>query len=173
VIYVVVYLAAIIAANLSVATFGPTSVYVNAFLFIGLTLTTRDRLHEHWQGRHLTLKMGTIILTGGLASWLLNQDAGTIAIASVSAFIVAESVDTLVYHRLRHQPWVAKANGSNLFGALADSIVFPTIAFGSLMPVVVAGQFTAKVVGGFCWVLLIGWIVRSRISEAELPVAKA
>ena len=39
------YLVAIIAANLLVAKFGPAISIVNAFLFIGLDLTARDKLH--------------------------------------------------------------------------------------------------------------------------------
>ena len=32
-----------------------------------------------------------------------------------------------------------------------NSIVFPTLAFGGFMPVIVLGQFAAKVLGGFLW----------------------
>ena len=46
--YVVLYLFAIVAANLLVARFGPSVTIINAFLFIGLDLTTRDGLHEAW-----------------------------------------------------------------------------------------------------------------------------
>jgi hypothetical protein len=51
---IILYLAAIVAANLSVAHFGPSVAVLNAFLFIGLDLTTRDALHERWRGRNLT-----------------------------------------------------------------------------------------------------------------------
>ena len=50
---IILYLVAIILANLSVAHFGPSVAVVNAFLFIGLDLTARDALHERWHGRHL------------------------------------------------------------------------------------------------------------------------
>ena len=40
------YLAAIVAANLSVAAFGLAVSIANAFIFIALDLTSRDRLHE-------------------------------------------------------------------------------------------------------------------------------
>ena len=36
-----------------------------------------------------------------------------------------------------------------------DSILFPTIAFGSFLPLIVLGQFAAKVGGGFVWSLLL------------------
>lgn len=153
--YVALYVAAVVAANLSVAAFGPPSVYINAFLFIGLTLTTRDRLHEYWNGRGLALKMGAVIGTGAAISWVINQHAGQIAFASVLAFAAAESVDATVYHGLRDRAWLVKANASNVLGAAVDSLVFPTVAFGALLPMVVAGQFTAKVLGGLVWALVL------------------
>jgi hypothetical protein len=59
---IALYLAAIVAANLSVAYFGPASTIVNAFLFIGLDLTARDRLHDAWHGRGLAWKMTLLII---------------------------------------------------------------------------------------------------------------
>lgn len=46
---ILMYLAAIVAANLLVARFGPSVVVLNAFLFIGLDITTRDSLHDRWR----------------------------------------------------------------------------------------------------------------------------
>ena len=42
-----------------------------------------------------------------------------------------------------------------LISAAIDSIIFPTIAFGGLMPEIVLMQFLAKVFGGAIWVYLI------------------
>jgi hypothetical protein len=36
-------------------------------------------------------------------------------------------------------------------GAAVDSVLFPTIAFGVLMPEIVILQFAAKVIGGGFW----------------------
>lgn len=155
VLYVVLYLAAVIAANLSVAHFGPASAIVNAFLFIGLDLTTRDGLHEAWGGRGLWPKMLALIGVGSLLSWLLNRNAGQIAVASFVAFGAAGMVDAVVYQLLYRQPWFVKINGSNVFSAAADSLIFPTIAFGAFMPAIVLGQFAAKVGGGFLWALVL------------------
>ena len=71
--YVILYLVAIVLANLSVAHFGPSAAVVNAFIFIGLDLTTRDELHERWHGRNLWLKMACLIAAGSLLSWFLNN----------------------------------------------------------------------------------------------------
>jgi hypothetical protein len=149
--YVVLYLTAIVAANLTVAWFGPKVTIVNAFLFIGLDLTARDRLHDAWHGRRLWPKMAALIAAGSLLSWLLNRDAGQIALASFVAFGCAGVVDALVYHLLGGYPRWMRINGSNVPSALVDSLVFPTLAFGGFLPLITLGQFAAKVTGGFVW----------------------
>jgi queuosine precursor transporter len=153
--YVLIYLIAIILANLSVAAFGPTVIVVNAFLFIGLDLTARDHLHEAWRYEGLAYKMGLLIGAGSVLSWVLNRDAGMIAIASFMAFGLAAMADGITYHKLIKKPWLLKINGSNLVGAMVDSVTFPTIAFGILMPGIIAGQFIAKVGGGLAWSLIL------------------
>jgi hypothetical protein len=149
------YLVAIVAANLTVAVWGPSVVIINAFLFIGLDLTARDRLHDAWRGRGLVWKMGALIAAGGLISYLLNAGAGRIAVASTVAFAAAAAVDAGIYHLLRKHPFLVRANGSNVPGAAVDSLVFPTLAFGGFLPLIVLGQFVAKVAGGFVWSLIL------------------
>lgn len=154
-VYVAMYLAAAILANLSVAYFGPASTIFNAFVFIGLDLTSRDKLHDAWGGRYLWVKMFALIAAGSLISWFLNRNAGQIALASLVAFMGAGLVDAIVYQFLHKKTWMVKVNGSNVFSALADSLIFPTIAFGGFLPLIVLGQFAAKVSGGFIW----SWII--------------
>lgn len=157
------YLAVIVAANLTVAMWGPSMTVLNAFLFIGLDLTARDRLHDAWHGNGLVWKMGALIATGSVLSWLLNQNAAQIALASFVAFAAASVVDTVAYHMLRRRVWWQRANGSNVLSAAVDSVLFPQIAFGAFLPLIVAGQFAAKVTGGFLWSLLLG---RVRVQES-------
>ena len=159
-IYVALYLAAIVLANLSVTQFMdtfPQIVIVNAFLFIGLDLTARDQLHEAWRGNHLLPKMAALIAAGSLLSWLLNHDAGRVATASFVAFATAATVDAVVYHYLGSYPRWLRINGSNLPSAAVDSVIFPTLAFGSFLWTIVLGQFLAKALGGFAWSLLFRW----------------
>lgn len=153
--YSVLYLAAIVLANLSSATFGPGASVVNAFLFIGLDLTARDRLHDAWHGRGLVWKMAALIAGGSILSWLFNAGAGRIALASCAAFGAAAIVDTLAYHLLRGRAHLVRVNGSNVPSALVDSLVFPTLAFGGFLPWVTLGQFAAKVLGGAIWSLIL------------------
>ncbi len=153
---VAVYLVSIVAANLLIVWLGKWMSVVNAFLFIGLDLVTRDLLHDAWHGRRLALKMGALIATGSLLSWLLNRDAAQIAIASFVAFALAATTDTVVYSIAvrRGWPWLQRSNGSNIASAAVDSLVFPTIAFGGLQPALTILQFVAKTMGGFLWSII-------------------
>lgn len=154
-IFVILYLGAIVLANLTVTWFGPKIIIINAFLLIGLDLTSRDHLHEAWHRRGLVWKMTLLIAAGSLITWVLNKDAGQIALASFVAFSLAAIVDTVSYHLLRERMYLIKINGSNVTSALVDSIVFPTLAFGVFMPWIILGQFVAKVSGGFVWSLVL------------------
>jgi uncharacterized PurR-regulated membrane protein YhhQ (DUF165 family) len=150
-IAITAYAAAMTTANLSVATFGPAISPINAFFLIGLDLALRDWLHVRlraWQ-------MGALIAATGALTYVLNPAAGQIAIASACAFTAAALVDWGTFARLRGS-WMFRANGSNVAGAAVDSLLFPTIAFGALMPHIVAMQFVAKIAGGAVWVWLIG-----------------
>jgi uncharacterized PurR-regulated membrane protein YhhQ (DUF165 family) len=148
---IAVYAAAMTLANLSVAAFGPSISPINAFVLIGLDLALRDWLHVRlkvWQ-------MGSLIAATGALTYILNPAAGQIAVASACAFTAAALVDWSAFARLRGS-WMFRANGSNVAGAAVDSLLFPTIAFGALMPHIVAMQFVAKVAGGALWAWLIG-----------------
>lgn len=153
---VLLYLVAIVLANLSVATFGASVTIINAFVFIGLDLTTRDALHERWHGSHLWARMLALIGAGSVLSAVLNWNAAPIAIASFAAFLCAGLTDTLVYQALGDRARLVKMNGSNIVSAAVDSIVFPALAFGFplLVPVMV-GQFLAKTIGGGIWSLIL------------------
>lgn len=147
---IAIYAIAMTLANLSVAAFGPAISSINAFLFIGLDLTLRDWLHVRlkiWQ-------MGCLILVSGLLTLLLNPATGQIALASAIAFTAAATIDWSVFARLKGS-WQLRANASNVTGALVDSLIFPTIAFGVLIPHIIAMQFVAKVFGGFLWSLIL------------------
>lgn len=162
-ILITLYLVAIVAANLLVAKFGVAVVVINAFVFIGLDLTTRDVLHEYWQHKHLWRNMALLIATGSLLSALLNWQATPIAVASFIAFAAAGLADTVTYTLLGDKSRLLKINGSNVVSAAVDSILFPLLAFGlPLLVPLVLGQFAAKVLGGFAWSLVLQAVRKQR-----------
>ena len=150
-----IYLAAIVAANMVIAAFGPAaSIYV-AFIFIGLDLSLRDELHDTWKGD--LSKMWGLVSAGSLITIALNLEAVDVAIASASAFGLAFIADGLLYHFLRERAFLVRANGSNVAGSAVDSVVFPLMAFGMFPGVhwIILGQFAAKIAGGALWSFLI------------------
>jgi hypothetical protein len=155
------FVAAIVAANMSVAFFGPMVTPINAFLLIGLDLSLRDALHDRWANDGIVWRMGALILAGSAISFLVNPATGMIAIASCVSFGASSAADALTYGMIRKRPFMIRANGSNLVGAGVDSILFPTIAFGVLMPHIVLMQFAAKVAGGFVWSLVLRKVARA------------
>jgi len=146
----IAYAVAMTAANLLVATFGPSISPVNAFFLIGLDLTLRDWLHV----RLKTWQMGGLILSTGALTYFLNPAAEMIAVASAVSFLVAAIVDWAIFLKVTGS-WFKRSNISNIGGAAVDSILFPTIAFGVLMPEIIALQFIAKIAGGAIWSVLL------------------
>lgn len=160
---IVIYVVAMVTANTLVWWLGPWFSPINAFLLIGLDLTLRDVMHERlnrWQ-------LAGVIVAGGIITWAVNPAAKHIAIASATAFIAAALVDWLVYSALRGRSWLVRSNGSNVVSALVDSLIFPTLAFGSFLPHIVALQFVAKVGGGAIWSLI--WSAASKHFTLTTP----
>lgn len=153
-IFVLIYLGAIVIANLVIAAYGPAMANVVAFFLIALDLTSRDRLHELWRGRRIIRNMGLLIGAGSVITWALNWNAGPVALASFLAFSAAAVSDTVIYHILRDRQYLVKVNGSNLISAGIDSAVFLLIAFQAPW-YLIATQWIAKLAGGFVWSLLL------------------
>lgn len=157
---VILYLVAIVVANLSVTWFGAGFVAFNGFLFIGFNLIARDVLHERWHRNNLWLRMFAMLVAGGLISIVVQLDALPVALASCVAFICAGATDTIVYQILYKRGLLIRMNGSNVFSAAVDSLVFLGIvftghpAFWSL----VLASYAAKVGGGLFWSLVIRFL---------------
>lgn len=145
-----IYALAMTIANLSISFFGPWVSPINAFLFIGLDLALRDFLHEKINKRQMFM----LISASGLITYFLNPSAGIIAIASSASFIISAFVDWAVFYKAKGS-WIKRSNVSNVAGSAVDSVVFPTMAFGVLMPEIVVLQFVAKVAGGAFWAHII------------------
>lgn len=175
---IVVYLLAIVIANLNVSLFQAYAVQlltavtlINAAMFIALDLTTRDTLHERWQGR-VWRNMFRLVFAGSALSALtvfafnalfgLGLSASA-PLASFAAFAAAGIADTFIYQLLHRQPRWIKMIGSNTVSAAVDSLVFPILAFVVLAPVMPLEaaltiswwQFVAKFGGGVVWTIIL------------------
>src|SRR5215216_5729587 len=128
-IWVVLYVATIYAANWAITAFGvvpvgfglvaPAGVY-----FAGLAFTLRDLTQESL-GRAWTV---AAIVVGALLSALVSPQ---FAIASGAAFLLSELADFAVYTPLRERNWLGAVVLSNVVGLVVDSALFLQLAFGS------------------------------------------
>jgi len=162
----IVYVVVLVGANMLVTVFGPQITPVLAFFLIGFDLSLRDWLHLKIR----PVQMCELILFCGAVTYALNPAVGMIALASSVAFTSAALVDWATFARLRGS-WLFRANGSNVAGAAVDSLIFPTLAFGVLMPHIVALQFVAKVAGGAVWAALLARTVQRKRKPSNSRIA--
>lgn len=154
---IIIYAAAMTAANLSAAALGPWVTPINAFVLVGLDLALRN-----W----LALKMNAasmvaLIATAAGISYVLNPATGQIALASLVAFTASAIADWATFRTIPGQ-WIRRCLGGVTAGAAVDSLLFPTIAFGALMPSIVGLQFAAKVAGGAAWSFAIARVMKEQ-----------
>jgi uncharacterized PurR-regulated membrane protein YhhQ (DUF165 family) len=106
-------------------------------LMIGLALVLRDAVHR---ALGATWAFGAI-LAGGVLSALVAPPA--LVVASTAAFLLSETADLFVYAPLYRRRLVTAVVASGIVGAIVDSAVFLSLAFGSLD--FIAGQVLGKV----------------------------
>ena len=95
-------------------------------------------------------------ITVSALSWILNRNAGRIALASFASFALSGAIDAIVYHVLAKRDRFERVNWSNLASAAVDSVLFPWLAFGWPPDMeIVYGQATAKIAGGLFWSLVL------------------
>lgn len=98
----------------------PAGVYV-----VGIAFTLRDVV-QRTLGRTAVV---AAILLGAALSYLI---APAFAVASAVAFLASELADFAIYTPLAKRSWAGAVALSNTVGAMVDSFLFLTIAFGSL-----------------------------------------
>ena len=109
---------------------------------IGIALVLRDLVQ-----RRLGLTWSLVAIAGGaLISWLISPPQ--LVLASVVAFLFSELADTLVFTPLQRRGLVLAVLASGLIGIGVDSVLFLTVAFGSL-------NFLAGQIIGKFWALLV------------------
>lgn len=154
------FLAAAAAANLTIAELGPSAAPWVALGLVALDLVTRDALHDRVEGLARVALLAALVAGGALIAYLVNRDAGDVALASSAAFAAALTVDSLVYHAARRLPWLERSNLSNVASAIVDSVVFVAIAFPGFLEDVALSQATAKIAGGLVFALLLERLLR-------------
>jgi uncharacterized PurR-regulated membrane protein YhhQ (DUF165 family) len=108
----------------------------------GLAFTLRDIVHRTLG----VIAVMCCIVIGAILSYAVS-DIQRIAIASAVAFSVSELLDLSVYTWVRERGWIKAVLVSNISGLTIDSLIFLSIAFGSLT------FFWGQVVGKL-WVTL-------------------
>jgi uncharacterized PurR-regulated membrane protein YhhQ (DUF165 family) len=110
---------------------------------IGGVLVLRDWLQQRWG----LVRTMPLVYAAGLASWGIGSAAGwtslqKIAVASVVAFTVSETVEAVVFTPIRRRNLTLGAGLSATVGNALDSYIFLSLAFGSLT--FFLGQFIGK-----------------------------
>jgi uncharacterized PurR-regulated membrane protein YhhQ (DUF165 family) len=149
-----VYIGSVVLANWLTTKYGLIDVGFGLLttagtVAIGGAIMTRDLLQDAL-GRWVVL--GAIV-AGALLSWMVA--APFIAVASAVTFLIAETVELLVYTPLRLRTgfgtgrWSGVVLAANTVGAVLDTFLFLWIAGFPLTRTVVAGQLVGK-----AWVTL-------------------
>jgi queuosine precursor transporter len=122
-------------------------------LLIGLALVARDWLQEltSWKWAVIAVVFGSL-----LSLWTSNP---FIAIASASAFFVAEMFDLAVYTPLRKKGKHIAVLASGIVGSAIDSLLFVYLAFGSFDFSV--GTFVGKLYATVFVTLYLYWKVKN------------
>jgi uncharacterized PurR-regulated membrane protein YhhQ (DUF165 family) len=137
------YVATIPAANIALHRYGVVSVGFGlqapaAVFLAGPALVLRDAVQ--WMlGRRVAI---AALIVGIILSFLVADPA--VALASAVAFGVSEAADMAVFSRLSPR-WVRAVLAGGVVGILLDSLLFLSIAFGSLD--FLGGQLIGKLYG--------------------------
>lgn len=107
----------------------------------GVAFVLRDLVQE----RIGPLWAASAIFVGGAISFFLSQPS--LAMASIGSFVVAETVDLMIFSLLRRRGFVTAVIFSSIGGLVIDSLIFVYLAFGSIDHV--EGQIIGK-----AWALL-------------------
>jgi hypothetical protein len=111
-------------------------------LTVGVALVLRDVVQ-----RCLGLRFGLLVIAAGTALSALVAPA-SLVVASGVAFALSELADFAVYTPLQRRRLMLAVVASSLVGLVVDSIVFLTLAFGSL-------EFLPGQIIGKAWAVLI------------------
>jgi len=152
---IILYLAAIVAANVLTAKFAPINLgwalVPVGTLLVGVSFILRDLVQDQ-VGRRATYKwIALAMIISGAISYLLG-DTLLIMVASAVSFVISESMDTEIYSRFNaSKPKRILVSGA--VGGAIDSAVFVLIGLSPLgsgmlpwevVPAAILGQVVVK-----------------------------
>lgn len=158
-IYLVCYIASVVAANVITASTTPLSVTIGNTLFIvtwgtwfiGATFFLRDAVQVRY-GRATAYKAIAVALAFSLVFSIWNGDVFWIVVASALAFGFSEALDTEVFTRY-HSTLARRVFVSGVFGGFLDSALFVIVGLSPLttgfvpwsaVPAAILGQWVVK-----------------------------
>lgn len=138
------YLIVLVLANLLVFHAGQVALLVTAVALVPFDFAVRVRLQELWAGVGLWSRLAALMVVGGILTVLTVPGSEQIALASVSAFLIGSAAGAICYAALESAgPWAARFSSLAVM-AMADSIVFPTLAFEEVSQALIVGQALTK-----------------------------
>jgi uncharacterized PurR-regulated membrane protein YhhQ (DUF165 family) len=164
---VVVYIAAIVAANVLTQRFGLVPVGFGLVATAGtyaagFALLARDFVHRY---AGVWWVLGGIVIGIALSWWLASP---ALALASAAAFGIAELADLGVFVLARPRGFITAAATSNVVSAPLDTVVFLAIAGFPLTWDVIAGQLVCKLLWATAVPLAVYWVVsRAVLRQSE------
>lgn len=161
---IILYLAALIAANLIVKHFGAYGLWFSSVILIPFDFVCRCIFHENWKGIKLVKNLILLTLASGLITVLLNYDALNIALASFAGIAAVQIGAGLFYQRFKNKSLFFKVNLSDLVAIVIDSIVFQYVAFQIIDFEVTGGQILIKFIGGLFWFFIIFKVLKFNIN---------
>ncbi|KMY52217.1 VUT family protein [Peribacillus loiseleuriae] len=154
---ILLYLIAIVTANVVTASFAPLSIGVfivpMGTLFIGATFILRDLVQNAFGRKKTYLAIGIALALSAIVSYILG-DTLLIVLASAISFVISETTDTEIYSRLK-LPMAWRVFYSGLVGGVLDSAIFVIIGLSPLganflpweaVPFAILGQVIVKTV---------------------------
>lgn len=138
------YILAIVAANWLTTRYGlvhtaPGLVTTAGTYAAGAALLLRDAVQD-------TLGWRWVIAGIATGAVLTAVTSPALALASATAFLLAELLDTAVYTPLRDRGWARAALASGLVGAVVDTYAFLALAGFPITAQTVGGQLVGKAV---------------------------
>lgn len=149
------YLLAIVVSNMAVAHFGQPALILTAWVLIPFDFVARDILHGRWKGRRLWPRMMLLLAVGGAITIALNTGAMRVALASVAAFGLGVTINTILYQLFDALPRFRRMTYSNAVVSAVDSLVFPLLAFGAVSVTLSLAQCLSKALGAVVWAYIV------------------